>query len=55
VITRQLRAVADFSWGFTINDQAIIIAAPQVLGPQAWDSHLALLRNQYPQWAFDTG
>jgi hypothetical protein len=46
VITRRVRAVAGFSWGFTINDQTITIAAPQVLGPQAWDSHLGLLRNQ---------
>lgn len=30
--TRRVRAVAGFSWGFTINGQTITIAAPKVLG-----------------------
>jgi hypothetical protein len=26
-----------------------------VLGPEAWDGHLDLLRTSYPAWTFDAG
>jgi hypothetical protein len=26
-----------------------------MLGPEAWDSHLDLLRTDYPDWVFNTG
>jgi hypothetical protein len=55
VLTRQVQAIAGFSWGFTINQQDITFARPATLGPQAWDSHLDLLRTDYPGWIFDSG
>jgi hypothetical protein len=30
-------------------------ALPAALGPQAWASHLDLLRTDYPNWTFDSG
>jgi hypothetical protein len=55
VLTARVQAVAGFSWGFTITSGRIACTTPQALGPQAWDSHLGLLKASYPQWAFDAG
>jgi len=55
VITRQVQAIAGFSWGFTIKHQDITFAEPAPIGPQAWDSHLDLLSTSYPDWTFDRG
>jgi hypothetical protein len=55
VITRRVVAVTGFSWGFTIKSGEIAISGPWELGPDTWSSHLAVLRREYPQWAFDPG
>jgi len=55
VITRHVQAITGFSWGFTISQHDISLAQPAMLGPEAWDSHLDLLRTDYPDWIFDTG
>jgi hypothetical protein len=55
VLSCHVQAIAGFSWGFTINRQDITFARPAVLGPQAWDDHLDLLRTSYPDWIFDSG
>jgi hypothetical protein len=55
VISRRVLAVTGFSWGFTIKSGEISISGPWELGPDTWSSHLALLRREYPQWAFDPG
>ena len=55
VLTRRVQAVAGFSWGFTINHQDITLAPVAVLGSEAWNSHLNLLRTSYPSWNFDSG
>lgn len=55
VLTRHVQAVAGFSWGFTINQQHITFTPPAALGPPTWDSHLSLLRTDYPSWTFDSG
>jgi hypothetical protein len=55
VLTRHVQAMAGFSWGFTIDHPAITFARPAVLGPETWDSHLALLKTSYPNWTFDSG
>jgi len=53
VLTRHVQAIAGFSWGFTISQHDITPAPPAMLGPEAWDSHLDLLRTDYPDWIFD--
>ena len=55
VLTRHVQAITGFSWGFTINEQDIAFAHPTALGPEAWESHLDMLRTGYPDWIFDSG
>jgi len=55
VLTRRVQAIAGFGWGFAIDHRDITFTGPAALGPQAWDSHLALLRTSYPDWTFDGG
>jgi hypothetical protein len=55
VLTRHVQAIAGFSWGFTISQHDITFALPAAQGPEAWDSHLDLLRTDYPGWIFDRG
>jgi hypothetical protein len=55
VLTRRVQAIAGFTWGFTIDHEDIALARPAALGPDAWDSHLDLLRTSYPGWIFDSG
>jgi hypothetical protein len=45
-------ALLGFSWGFHIRDREIEIDAPALLGPTAWDRHLAYLRKSHPRWTF---
>jgi hypothetical protein len=55
VLTRHVQAIVGFSWGFTISHHDITFSQPVVLKPDAWDSHLGLLRTSYPDWIFDSG
>ena len=55
VLTRHVRAVAGFSWGFDISGGDITIAGPVPLEPTSWDEHLTFLTTSYPSWAFDPG
>ena len=55
VLTRHVQAIIGFSWGFTISNDDITLAPPEVLEPGAWDSHLDLLRTSYADWIFDSG
>ena len=55
VLTRHVQAVTGFSWGFTVSQQDITFVPPAPLAPEAWGSHLTLLRTTYPEWLFDTG
>ncbi|MBV9380793.1 MAG: hypothetical protein JOY82_23055 [Streptosporangiaceae bacterium] len=55
VITPRVRAIAGFAWGFGIAAATITIHRPRPLTAADWDSHLPLLRDHYPRWAFDEG
>ncbi|MGA2529755.1 MAG: hypothetical protein ABSG36_11400 [Acidimicrobiales bacterium] len=55
VLTRRVQAVAGFSWGFDVADGNITISGPAALESASWDEHLALLKSNYPSWAFDPG
>ena len=55
VITVHVRAIAGFTWGFTITGGRISLVAPKPIGPEAWDGHLSLLSATYPSWIFDAG
>jgi hypothetical protein len=55
VLTREVQAVAGFSWGFTVSRSKIRFAPPRVLNADHWNSHLPLLRRSYPEWRFAEG
>jgi hypothetical protein len=55
VLSRRVRAVAGFGWGFSIAGGDITFTDAVPLGPASWDSHLDLLRAGYPSWTFDGG
>ena len=55
VLTPHVQAIAGFSWGFTIAGSDTKFGVPTMLGPDDWDSHLGLLRTEYPGWTFDAG
>jgi hypothetical protein len=45
-------AVLGFSWGFHVRDGEFEIDGPTLLGPEAWDAHLAYLHESHPRWTF---
>lgn len=49
---RVVRALAGFSWGFTLREGRATIEPADVLGPDAWNAHLPLLSATYPDWRF---
>jgi len=55
VLTRQVRAITGFSWGFTITGDQIDLTQPAMLDPQAWNEHLDLLRTDCPGGASRLG
>ncbi len=55
VLTRQVRAITGFSWGFTITRDQIDLTQPAILDPQAWNEHLALRRTDCPGGASRLG
>jgi hypothetical protein len=55
VVTPHVQAITGFSWGFTVAGAGVTFVPPAVLGPEAWDGHLDLLRTSYPAWTFNAG
>jgi len=55
VVHREVHAVLGFSWGFSVDDGAVLIRSPQPLVPAAWDAHLPHLRSLFGAWAFAEG
>ena len=55
VMSRRVLAAAGFSWGFSVSGGAITLTDPAPLDGTAWDGHLALLRREFPEWAFEAG
>jgi hypothetical protein len=52
---RETRAILGFSWGFSIQENAISLTPPARLAPVEWNKHRALLRREHPGWAFAGG
>jgi hypothetical protein len=52
---REARAILGFSWGFSIQENAISLTPPARLAPVEWNKHRALLRREHPGWAFAGG
>jgi hypothetical protein len=52
-LSRQVRAVCGFRWGFETRDAVIAHYAPVVLDSEAWNSSIPVLRAGYASWIFD--
>jgi hypothetical protein len=52
VMTRRVRMLVAFQWGFVVRDGQIEIKRVQALGSAEWQARLGLLREKYPRWMF---
>jgi hypothetical protein len=52
---RKARAILGFSWGFEVREGSIMTESAAAIAPATWDSHLPLLRSEYPTWQFASG
>jgi len=52
-MSRQVRAVCGFGWGFEIHDQVVARPQPVALGSDTWNACLPVLRTAYGRWTFD--
>ena len=50
--TREIRALAGFSWGFIVANGDATVIGPRTLGAADWNQHLGLLHAQHPAWRF---
>jgi hypothetical protein len=55
VMTKQVHAVAGFSWGFRLEDDDFSFQAVQALAPDDWNGHLSTLTTMFPSWTFRPG
>jgi hypothetical protein len=53
VMSKSVRPVAAFSWGFSVAHETIEINPATTLDLTAWDEHLPLLRTSFPNWTFE--
>jgi hypothetical protein len=49
---RRILPIVGFSWGFTDTGSDVALHDAAVLPERVWNSHLELLRETYPRWAF---
>jgi hypothetical protein len=54
-MTRPVRAILGFRWGFESNDTGIEILPPSVLPEAVWDAHVPDLAGRFSDWRFDAG
>jgi hypothetical protein len=52
VLSRNVRAITGFSWGFDIRAETISIYDPVRLDAEAWNHHVSVLRDAHPNWTF---
>ncbi len=55
VMTRRVRAVTGFSWGFALAGGQVALREPAPLTAATWDEHVPALRRGFPGWSFDRG
>lgn len=52
LISKEVRPILGFCWGFSIRDGQVVIKALEKLDMNIWDGHLSLLREKHPGWDF---
>lgn len=55
VMSKQVHAVAGFTWGFGLKDRQLFFQGPTPLSAADWDHHVPLLSDAYPRWHFRLG
>jgi hypothetical protein len=50
--TREVRALAGFSWGFTLADGGTTVIGPRTVSATDWTQHRDLLHAEQPAWRF---
>jgi hypothetical protein len=53
LMTRVVRPVCGFSWGYHLRGTAPTLVPPQITAAPDWEPDLALLRNAHPSWVFE--
>lgn len=53
VMSKVVRPLAAFEWGFTVRGRDLDIDDPGALALAAWDEHLPLMADAYPAWSFE--
>jgi hypothetical protein len=53
LMTRVVRPVCGFSWGYRLRGTAPTLVSPQITAASDWELDLALLRNVHPSWVFE--
>lgn len=53
--TRHVVALLGMRWGYELRAGEATSLPVEVLDASAWDTHLPLLRREYPRWTFDAG
>jgi hypothetical protein len=54
-LSRNVRAVVGFQWGFEANPESVTIFEPHRLSPSDWDQHITVMAADYPGWSFASG
>jgi hypothetical protein len=53
VMSKTIRPLAAFEWGFTVAEGAITIDDPTELSVATWNEHRQLFSTTYPGWTFE--
>jgi hypothetical protein len=51
-MAKEVEAVTGFSWGFTLKDGEVEVAAIRILQSSDWSRHLADMAESFPNWTF---
>jgi hypothetical protein len=53
VISRQVKPILGIEWGYWIDNSKPYVKETKHVNVEAWNEHLQLLRNGFPNWTFD--
>jgi len=53
VLSRHVRAIGGFSWGFDTHAETVSPRDLEVLDDESWNHCIPILRDKYPTWIFD--
>jgi hypothetical protein len=53
VMSKSLKAVCGFTWGFRVEDRARILTSLRVATGDDWAAALSVLTERFPAWTFD--